>query len=121
MAVQLFFSHSHKSYSYKDEKMLQIVRQQLILFEREGILVSHDFIGSRYCYNLVMKEAIARHERDEALVIPVILRPCLWQQTPIGKLQTLLKDGKPIKNLIKIDDATLNVESGILDSGEQNG
>lgn len=141
MAVQIFFSYSHK-----DEKLLHKVRQQLIPFEREGILVkwydreiragqewnpaikrrllsahiilllvSPDFIESRYCYNLEMKEALARHERGEAVVIPVILRSCLWKDTPIGKLQALPTDGKPIKNWSNIDDATTNVASGIME------
>ena len=141
MAVQIFFSYSHK-----DEKLMHKVRQQLIPFEREGILVkwydreiragqewnpaikrrllsahiilllvSPDFIESRYCYNLEMKEALARHEKGDAVVIPVILRPCLWQDTPIGKLQALPKDGKPITKWSKLDDATMNVASGIIE------
>jgi len=141
MLVQIFFSYSHK-----DEKLMNKVRQQLIPLEREGIivkwhdreiragqewnpaikqrlfaahiillLVSPDFIESRYCYNLEMKEALKRHENGKAVVIPIILRPCLWQNTPIGKLQALPKDGKPITNWSKIDDATLNVANGIVE------
>jgi len=141
MLVQIFFSYSHK-----DEKLMNKVRQQLIPLEREGIivkwhdreiragqewnpiikkrlmashiillLVSPDFIESRYCYNLEMTEALRRHEEGKAVVIPIILRPCLWQNTPIGKLQVLPKDGKPVTNWSKIDDATLNVANGIVE------
>jgi hypothetical protein len=141
MLVQIFFSYSHK-----DEKLMHKVRQQLIPFEREGILVkwydrkiragqewdeeikaqllsahiilllvSPDFIESRYCYNLEMKEALARHEKGDAVVIPVVLRPCTWKNTPIGKLQALPTDGKPITTWSNVDKATLNVATGIIE------
>lgn len=141
MVVQIFFSYSHK-----DEKLMHKVRQQLIPFEREGLLVkwydrkiragqvwdeeikrqllsahiilllvSPDFIESRYCYNLEMKEALARHEKGEAVVIPVVLRPCTWKDTPIGKLEALPTDGKPITTWSNVDTATLNVATGIIE------
>jgi hypothetical protein len=60
------------------------------------LLVSSDFMASDYCYGVEMKRALERHERGEATVIPVILRPIEWQDTPIGKLQALPKNGKPV-------------------------
>ena len=39
------------------------------------LLVSADFIASDYCWGEEMTKALARHEREEARVIPVILRP----------------------------------------------
>src|SRR5450631_103615 len=46
------------------------------------LLISPDFMNSDYCYSQEMKRAMERHERGEARVIPVILRPILWQKTP---------------------------------------
>ena len=43
------------------------------------LLVSADFLGSEYCYEVEMQQAIERHDRNDARVIPVILRPCEWQ------------------------------------------
>ena len=60
------------------------------------LLVSPDFLASDYCYSIEMKKAIERHERGEATVIPVILRSSGWKLTPLGKLQALPKDGKPV-------------------------
>src|SRR2546430_17381901 len=51
------------------------------------LLVSPDFIASSYCYGREMKRALERHEAREAHVIPIILRPGIWWDTPIGKLQ----------------------------------
>src|SRR5438876_2547858 len=61
------------------------------------LLISPDFMASKYCYGIEMRRAIERHERGEAKVIPIILRLINgWQDTPIGKLQALPKDAKPV-------------------------
>src|SRR5713101_9728744 len=60
------------------------------------LLVSPDFMGSDYCYSIEMKQALERHARGEAKVIPVILRSVYWHGEPLGKLQALPTDGKPV-------------------------
>lgn len=108
--IEIFFSYAHK-----DEALMDRVRLQLILFDRQNIIqkwhdkkilpgqewkpkidrrlrraqiillfISPHFIKSRYCYEVEMKEALRRHESGEAIVIPVILRPCMWQEAPFG-------------------------------------
>lgn len=73
------------------------------------LLVSADFIASRYCYEVEMTRALERHQADEARVIPVILRPCDWKDMPFGKLLAVPQDGKPIKSWPDIDEAFLDV------------
>jgi len=77
------------------------------------LLVSPSFLASDYCYSIEMKRAIDRHERGQVRVIPIILRPCEWQETPIGKLQALPKDGKPVTIWAERDNAYLDVVKGI--------
>jgi hypothetical protein len=78
---------------------------EIILF-----LVSADFLNSDYCYETEMQEALDRHERGEACVIPVIIRPVAdWQNTPFGKLQAVPKNGKPVKSWSDQDAALVNV------------
>src|SRR5947209_12107512 len=60
------------------------------------LLVSPDFMFSEYCYGVEMKRAIERHQRGEARVVPIIVRPVQWKAAPFGKLQALPTDGKPI-------------------------
>ena len=60
------------------------------------LLVSADFLASRYCHDVEVTRAMERHEAGTALVIPVILQPADWHAAPFGKLQALPKDGKPI-------------------------
>jgi len=77
------------------------------------LLVSIDFINSRYCYDVELEQALELHEKGSAVVIPVILRNCMWQHTPFAKYQALPKDGKAIKSWSDIDEAMASVAEGI--------
>jgi DnaJ-class molecular chaperone len=79
------------------------------------LLVSPNFIASDYCYTVEMQRALDLHRRGRACVIPVILRPTYWQDTPIGKLQALPSEGKPITRWPDRDEAFLEVVKGIHD------
>ncbi len=82
------------------------------------LLISPDFIHSDYCYDTEMKRAMARHERKEAVVVPIIVRPVDWQETPIGNstlgsLQALPKDAKPVTIWKNRDEAWRDVAKEI--------
>lgn len=77
------------------------------------LLVSPDFIASDYCYEREMTRALERHERGDAKVIPVILRPCDWHDLPFGKLLATPRDGLPITKRPNIDDAFLDMVTAI--------
>ncbi|MFL6215109.1 MAG: toll/interleukin-1 receptor domain-containing protein [Blastocatellia bacterium] len=77
------------------------------------LLISGSFLASDYCYGLEMTTAMERHERREARVIPVILRPCMWQDAPFARLQVLPRDGKPVTKWPSPDDGFLSVAEGI--------
>lgn len=79
------------------------------------LLVSQYFMASDYCYSVEMKRAMERHERGEASVIPIILRPVYFQGAPFGKLQVLPTDAKPVisKSWLNQDVAFFNVAEGI--------
>jgi WD40 repeat protein len=60
------------------------------------LLISPDFMASEYCYSKEMKQAMERHEREEARVIPILLRPGVWQDAPFAKLQILPKNARSV-------------------------
>ena len=64
------------------------------------LLISPDFLASKYCYGIEMEYAMERHERGEAHVIPIIMRPVHWQGTPFSKLQVLPTGAKAIQSLV---------------------
>ena len=77
------------------------------------LLISVDFIASEYCYDVEMIRALERHDRGEARVIPVILRPCDWKGSPFRGLMAVPKDGKPVVKHATLDDGLLEVAEAI--------
>src|SRR5205809_6123317 len=85
------------------------------------LLISPDFMDSDYCYGIEMKRAMERHERGEAYVVPIILRPVYWKKAPFGKLQALPTDAKPVTDpdWHNLDRAFFNVAEGIRETVEE--
>ncbi|MGF1537512.1 MAG: toll/interleukin-1 receptor domain-containing protein [Elainellaceae cyanobacterium] len=77
------------------------------------MLISPAFMASDYCYDIEMQRAMARHDAGTARVIPVILRPCDWKDSPFGKLKAMPEDGKPVTQWSDRDEAFLNAVQGI--------
>ena len=81
------------------------------------LLLSSDFFASDYIEKEELRAALARHERAEAVVAPVIVRHCLWQAHPeIEKLQVLPDNAFPVyskRNWDSPDEAFANVAAGI--------
>ena len=78
------------------------------------LFMSPHFIESQYCYEVEGQAALQRQKTGKAKVIPIILRPCAWEATPFGELQTLPADGKPISRSGDRDETCLNVARGIM-------
>lgn len=77
------------------------------------MLVSPDFIASDYCYGNELSKAIERHEANQAIVVPIIIRPVDWVEAPFAKFQALPKDAKAVTTWNNIDEAWMNVTKGI--------
>ena len=77
------------------------------------LLISPAFIASDYCYSGEMIRAMERHDNDEAQVIPIILRPVYWRETPFSKLQVLPSNLRPVTVWDNRDKALLDITTGI--------
>ncbi len=77
------------------------------------LLVSIDFINSSYCYDIELERAMDMHVENQARVIPVILRTCMWQHTSFSKIQVLPKDARAVSLWQDRDEALLNVAEGV--------
>ena len=122
MPFEVFISYSHRDREFRDEldkHLANLRRQQVISSWYDGdiapgsewqpqimenlttaqiilLLISADFMASDFCYSTEMTQAIARHDADQARVIPIILRPVDWKGTPFAKLKVLPTDGKAV-------------------------
>ena len=137
--ARLFFSYTHKDEELRDELeihwamlrrqgLVETVHDRRILAGKDLdpaidayidssdvilSLLSPDFIASEYCYSREMMRAITRHDAGQATLIPVILRRCEWQETPLGKLRATPKDGKPVTAWADRDEAFNDVTKDI--------
>jgi hypothetical protein len=62
-------------------------------------------------HQLIMRKTFS--ETAECGFIPIILRPIDWKETPLGELQALPRDGKPITLWRSRDSAFEDVIQGI--------
>lgn len=77
------------------------------------LLVSPDFIASDYCQGIEVKRALERNSIGEAIVIPVILRPTDWTNTPFANLEAVPENARPVTKWKSHDEAFLNINTGI--------
>ncbi|PZV16103.1 MAG: hypothetical protein DCF21_10995 [Leptolyngbya sp.] len=77
------------------------------------LLITRHFLASDYCYETEMQRAVQRHHDGTARVIPIILKPCSWEDSLFSQLQVLPQDGIPITRWDDQDEAFVNVEKGI--------
>jgi TIR domain/Putative peptidoglycan binding domain len=77
------------------------------------VLVSADFLASSYAYGKELRRALELHDSGVLTVVPVILRPSLWRNLPIGRLQALPQDARPISTWEDRDSAYLSVVEGL--------
>jgi hypothetical protein len=137
--AKIFYSYSRKDEHYRNElqKYLVTLKREGFIsewydrdidagqeFDREIknnlhnsdiilCLLSQDYLSSDYIFNVEMQIAKEKFDKNEAVVIPIILRICDWQRYFFEGLNALPEDAKPIKLWTDQDEAFMNVVEGI--------
>lgn len=145
--IDVFFSYSHRDEELRDEleiHLSQLKRQGLVrawhdrrigagedlhgeisehLEQADVILalVSPYFLASDYCYDVELSRGLERHAAGEARVIPVILDPCDWKNSPLSSLRATPTDGRPITKFPNVHDGFLEVTQDIRRASEELG
>ena len=81
------------------------IRKALADSDFIGLLVTPRFLASDYCVDIEMEDAISRHQKGEARVVPIIAKPCGWKTTSLAKLVATPTDGVPITKWDNVDEA----------------
>ncbi len=125
----IFISYSHMDEVWKDRlrphlKMLEQAGLGIVIWDDRSIdggaawyneikqamdeavvavcLISADFLASDFCTKEEIPYLLERRERDGMLLLPVLVRPCVWKAvTWLKKTQMLPRDGKSIKKDFK--------------------
>lgn len=137
--AKVFFSYSHHDELYRDQLEAHLaslrhegkieswhdrrllagsefgteIDQQINDADVILLLVTANFLNSKYCYSIEMGRALERHRAGEARVIPVIVKPCDWESTPLGGLLATPRDGKAITTWPNFDEAFTDVAKQI--------
>ena len=80
--------------------------------ERAGmilLLVSADFLASKYISEIELPFAIRRHEAGLAKVVPVLLRPVEYRDSPFAKLQMLPSEARAVTSWPNQDEAFADI------------
>jgi len=72
-------------------------------------LLSPDFLASEYCFGIEMEKAFSRLKREEIRLVPVLLRPCMWEESRFSAIQMIPRDSKPVTSWPSVDEALKNV------------
>ena len=130
MPAKVFISYAHKDRSYREQlethlKILERtsviepwhdgeiaagslwrneVEENLLNSQVILLLVSPDFITSDFCYETETNAALELRRLGRAVVIPILLRPCVWHGASFSSLQVVPADNSPIA-LAKNQDA----------------
>jgi hypothetical protein len=137
--LRAFVSYSHADETFRAElvKHLEILRQENVLVswqdralvagqEWDGtikkelqaanlilLLVSADFLNSKYVREVEIPRAMERQQAGEAQVIPVILDETNWQGQPFVRLQALPTGGKPASKFRSRRKACADIAEGL--------
>jgi len=144
--IEVFFSYSREDKPLRDklEIHLSSLRQQGVIsswhdrqivagseWEEEIdrhmrtadiilLLVSPDFVNSKYCYDIELPYAMRRHEAGEAYVVPILLRPVArWKNLTFTRLQVYPSGGVPITQWADPDNGFVDVAVGIAEAVEK--
>ena len=121
-ALHLFFSFVKQDQSYLDEieKGLTMLKRQgyisiwdermisagaewrreveehLDLADIILLLISQDYLNSDFSYEIELKRAMERYNAGGVRIIPILINPCDWKQSPFSQLQVLPKNLKSV-------------------------
>lgn len=93
---------------WQKEISQNLASSDIVLF-----LVSSAFINSEYCYSIEWEQAVTQKEAGNSILIPIIVRPCDWEDTPIANHQSLPSEGTAIELWENADLAWLDVVTGL--------
>src|SRR5215831_10903441 len=75
------------------EEIQQAIEQASVAI----LLISADFLTSKFIMEEEVPRCLIRLQTEGLHIVPVIVRPCLWQRVPwLSSIQGRPKDGRPL-------------------------
>ncbi|MEP7110291.1 MAG: toll/interleukin-1 receptor domain-containing protein [Ferruginibacter sp.] len=83
--------HITPGVDYNIEINARIENSDIIIF-----LISKDFLKSKYCFGIETDKAFILQKQGKAKIVPVLLSPCLLEESRFTQLQVIPRDAVPI-------------------------
>ena len=134
-SVKIFCSYAHKDKALRDELAKHFKRMNILAWYDRDInsgtnwikeidqnletadivllLISVDFMASKYCYEKEMARALERQKKDGISVIPVLMRPVYWQDAPFSYLQASPASLLPVTRWPNQDEAFVEIATDV--------
>ena len=142
---RLFLSYSHRDEKHKDELLKHLtpltkngslvcwddrklvmgealeesLRSELTRADLVVFLVSSDFIASTSCFHQELEAILERRKFDNVPILPVIIRDCVWEDTPFAQFVAAPTDGKPVTRFSNRDVAWTDIANKIKEAVKQ--
>lgn len=136
---KIFYSYSHKDERFRDElevHLAPLVRNKRISEWHDRkikpgedwdaeinselnsahliiLLLSPDFLASDYCFGVEVEQALTKFKNGSAKIVPILIRPCLWEESPFSQLQIIPRDAKAVSSWTSMDDALVVIAGEI--------
>jgi hypothetical protein len=75
------------------------------------LLISEDFLDSEYCFGVEVEKALDLFKAGKVHVVPILLKPCLWEDSRFSNLQIIPRDANPITSSPSREEAFVKVAS----------
>lgn len=76
-------------------------------------LVSPDYLDSSYCYEKEFTRAMELEKAGKLRIVPIIVQPCEWKNSPLSSFLVVPKDGKAVSEWTNENNAYLDVVTSI--------
>lgn len=93
-AVELFYDQEIRP----GERWNEVIKLQLEKSDIMLLLLSADFMASKYIYDVELESAKLRHKAREIVIISVIVRSCDYESTWLGDLELLPTGAQPVES-----------------------
>ncbi len=89
----------------------ELMRADLVVF-----LISANFLSSTSCFHDELSLILERRISENVRVLPVIVKECLWKETPFAQFVAAPRDGKPVTSFSNKDVAWTEVAKSVQDA-----
>ncbi len=77
------------------------------------LLVSRNFLSSKYCFDVELPRIIERQDKDDVVVVPILISACEWEKAAFSQYQLLPSNRVPVASWSNTDEAFRDVVIGI--------